>query len=262
MNILDQIIADKIIELKERKSLMPVSHLENTEYFNRTPNSLLKSLKTIEGPGIIAEFKRKSPSKGIINDNVKIDKITKGYVDAGVAGISVLTDTTYFGGSLYDLMIARRTNPTIPILRKDFIVDEYQILEAKAIGSDVILLIAACLSPLETLQLASFARSLALEVILEIHCEEELNHINDAITIVGVNNRNLKTMEVNIENSVSLFPKIDKRFIPISESGISHSTEVNTLFEVGYRGFLMGENFMRTADPAYSCKEFIDLFKK
>jgi indole-3-glycerol phosphate synthase len=207
--------------------------------------------------GIIAEFKRKSPSRGIIKENADPVKISKGYVQAGADGLSVLTDTKYFAGSREDLVRVREANQC-PILRKDFMIDEYQVLEARAWGADVILLIAAVLKHNEVRNLSALAHSLGLEVLLEIHEESELDVLNENIDIVGVNNRDLKRMVTDVNTSIDLSEKIPGDFLKISESGISDPGTIRSLKEHGYRGFLIGEYFMQQSDPANACKELID----
>ena len=256
MNILDKIIVDKRQEVLLKKSIIPISQLENSVLFNRKTISLSTKLKSSTS-GIIAEHKRRSPSKAEINYNFTVEEVAKGYEMAGVSGISILTDGKYFGGSLDDLLLAR-ASVNLPLLRKEFVVDEYQILEAKAFGADAILLIAAVLTRDEIKNLSQFAQTLNLEVLLEIHDEEELNKaIMPSLNCIGVNNRSLKTFEVDIENSVKLANKIPNEFIKISESGISSVSNVKQLQNYGYQGFLIGENFMKTTNAGLAAKEFI-----
>ncbi len=257
MNILDKIIATKKIEVANQKKVVSISELEKHPMFNRKCNSLKSSLLRKNSLGIIAEFKQKSPSKGEINYNVKVEQVTKDYVDAGASGLSILTDYEYFGGSLSNLTKARETNPNIPILRKDFMIDEYQIIEAKAFGTDVILLIAACLEKEQAKILAKKAKELGLDVLMEIHNEKELEIVNDFVDIVGVNNRNLKTFEVNVETSVNLSKLIPDRFVKISESGLAGAETIRYLRESGFKGFLIGESFMKTDNPGEACKKLI-----
>ena len=257
MNILDKIVAFKRKEVAQRKEAKPVAVLEQSPMFERSVNSLKQALLEKDASGIIAEFKRQSPSAGIINDKVSVDEVTHGYVQAGASGLSVLTDMEFFGGSSADLELARETNPKTPILRKDFIIDEYQLLEAKAMGADVILLIAECLDKEQVTQLSAFAKALGLDVLMEIHSAEQLEKLNPNIDIVGVNNRNLKTFKTSLEASFELAEQIPVEFVKISESGISNLQAIVALRSQGYRGFLIGENFMRTADPGESCAEFI-----
>jgi indole-3-glycerol phosphate synthase len=262
MNILDKIIAYKADEVKERKNLRPAKALERSEYFFRNPLSMKEFIQRKDKTGIIAEFKRKSPSKGVINSEASVEQTTKGYADAGASALSVLTDTISFGGSSEDLIIARKTND-LPIIRKDFTIDEYQIIEAKSIGADAILLIASVLTSEQLKALTAFAHSLHLEVLLEIHDEEELKKSLEAnADLIGVNNRNLKTFEVSIENSKRLAPLIPPSVVRVSESGLS---EVKTILELrtfGYEGFLMGENFMKHNHPDEAARKFMDDLRK
>ncbi len=256
MTILDKIIADKKLEVAERKQLISISDLEKTAAFGRKCLSLRHSLLQSKS-GIIAEFKRKSPSKGWIHADADVQKITSGYSYNGASGISILTDFPYFGGTPEDL-ISARANIACPVLRKDFMIDEYQLFEAKSYGADVVLLIAAALTKNECKNLAQKARELGLETLLEVHNAEELEHINEHITLVGVNNRNLKTFEVSTEISVELAQLIPNEFVKISESGISNVQTVRELQKTGYKGFLMGENFMKEENPAEALKKFIE----
>ncbi len=256
MNILDKIIKDKIKEIALKKEYIPVQILEQVPFFERQTISLVNRLKNSK-TGIIAEFKRRSPSKSIINITAIVEEVAIGYENAGVSGMSVLTDEIYFGGTTDDLVIARESC-NLPLLRKDFVIDEYQLLEAKAYGADVILLIAAVLTRDEIKQFSEFAKSIGLEVLLEVHNDEELQKaIMSNIDMLGVNNRNLKTFEVSLERSKILADKIPNDFIKVSESGISSIDAIKELQPYGYKGFLIGENFMKTDDPGKSAKEFI-----
>lgn len=256
MNILDKIIFDKKREVELKKSIIPVSQLESSVLFDSRTISLSKILRSSQ-TGIIAEHKRRSPSKSEINYNFTVEEVVKGYESAGVCGISVLTDGKYFGGSLDDLLLAR-ASVNVPLLRKEFIVDEYQILEAKAHGADLILLIAAVLTREEIKQLSEFAESLGLEVLLEVHNLEELRKsIMPSLNMIGVNNRNLKTFEVSLDFSKTLASEIPNEFVKVSESGISSIEAINELKPYGYKGFLIGENFMKTDNAGASAKEFI-----
>lgn len=256
MNILDKIITDKKREVELKKSIIPVSQLETSVLFNSRTYSLSKVLKN-SAVGIIAEHKRRSPSKAKINNNHNVEDVVLGYQNAGVSGISVLTDTKYFGGCLDDLLLAK-ASVNIPLLRKEFIIDEYQILEAKAHGADVILLIVAVLTQSEIKQLSQFAQSLGLEVLLEVHNLEELEcAIMPSLDMIGVNNRNLKTFEVSLDYSKQLASKIPDEFVKVSESGISSVEAVKELQQFGYQGFLMGEYFMKTNNPGLATQSFI-----
>ncbi len=261
MNTLEKIITHKKEEVSERRSLYPTRLLERSLYFETKPVSLTKYLKRSDKSGIIAEIKRHSPSKGYINKYVNVEKTSIGYMQAGASALSVLTDHTFFKGTSDDLMLARKFN-FCPILRKDFIIDEYQIIESKAIGADAILLIAAVLTKSEIKTLSNSAHSLGMEVILEIHEQEELLKINDDINIIGVNNRNLKTMEIDLEQSFKLSALIPPAVVKISESGIEDPATIIKLKEYGYNGFLIGSYFMKHARPEEACKEFITLINQ
>lgn len=261
MSILDQIIADKKVEVEQRKSLYPVKLLEQSTYFSGKAVSLKKYIRREDKVGIIAEFKRQSPSKGIINSSAKVEKTTIGYMQAGASGLSVLTDSKYFGGKNEDLITARSFN-FCPILRKDFIVDEYQIIEAKSIGADVILLIAAALTPEQVKSLGAFAQSLGLEVLLEVHNKEELeSSLNPHIDLLGVNNRNLSTFETSIQTSKDLAELIPNDFVKVSESGINDPAVVVDLMNHGFEGFLIGEYFMQKGSPEKACRDFVKQIK-
>ncbi|WP_194767117.1 indole-3-glycerol phosphate synthase TrpC [Tamlana sp. I1] len=256
MNILDKITLDKRKEVELRKSLIPTSQLEQSVLFERPTVSLSEKLRNSK-TGIIAEHKRRSPSKSVINHTLSVQDVAKGYEDAGVCGMSVLTDGKYFGGSLDDLLTAR-ASCNLPLLRKEFIIDEYQLLEAKAYGADVILLIAAILTRDEIKKYSEFAKSLNLDVLLEVHNEEELHKsIMPSLDMLGVNNRNLKTFDVSLNTSKSLSPLIPNDFVKVSESGISNIEAIKELQPYGYQGFLIGENFMKTDNPGASATEFI-----
>jgi len=261
MNILDKIIIDKRREVILKKSIIPVSQLEASVFFEKKTISLSQNLQH-SNTGIIAEHKRRSPSKAEINYGFTVEEVVKGYENAGACGISVLTDGKYFGGSLDDLLLAR-ASVNIPLLRKEFIVDEYQIIEAKAYGADLILLIAAVLTREEIKTLSEFAKSLGLEVLLEVHNLQELEKsIMPSLDMIGVNNRNLKTFEVNLDFSKQLANHIPNDFVKISESGISSVQAINELKPYGYKGFLIGENFMKTDDAGKAAKEFINKLDK
>lgn len=255
MNILEQIVEHKKKEVAQQKAVVSIQALEKGRFFERPTLSLCKSILSEKKTGIIAEYKRKSPSKGVINNSDSVEAVTKAYAAYGASGISVLTDYHFFGGSLDDLISARDNG--VPLLRKDFMIDEYQLVEARAYGADVILLIAACLSPQRVKELAQEAKKLQLEVLLELHDETELGHICDAVDLVGVNNRNLKTFEVNLEHSVRLAEKIDDKFIKVAESGINDVKSINYLKQYGFKGFLIGEYFMKQQSPMQAFKNFV-----
>lgn len=261
MDILEKIVKSKKQELHLKKSVVSVNSLENSELFQRKTVSMVRALKN-SASGIIAEHKRRSPSKAVINQNLSVSEIVKAYENAGVSGISVLTDGQYFGGSLDDLLLAR-ASVTTPLLRKEFIIDEYQLIEARSYGADTILLIAAILEREEIKNLSELAKSLEMEVLLEVHNREELNKsIMPTLDMIGVNNRNLKSFEVDLKTSYDLSKEIPSEFIKVSESGISSINAIKNLKTAGFEGFLIGENFMRTTNPGESALEFIkDLSK-
>ena len=257
MTILEKIIASKIEEVKILKKLYSYNEFEKRFFFNKKTKSLKRRLE-LSNHGIIAEHKRKSPSKSIINSDVKLDEVILGYDMANVCGISVLTDEKYFGGSINDLVKARKLTE-IPIIRKEFIIDEFQILEAKASGADVVLLIAACLNDNQIKNLSEFAKRLNLEVLVEIHNNQELEKcLLSSVDIIGVNNRNLKTFKVDIENSINLSKLIPENFLKISESGISSAKEISILREHGFKGFLIGETFMKEKNPGKEVLKMIN----
>lgn len=258
MTILEEITVHKRIEVDRQKNQVPFRKLEQSSYFERNALLMTESLADPSKSSIITEFKKKSPSRGMINEKAEPGIITKGYTHYGASGLSVLTDSNYFGGTNDDLIKAREENE-IPILRKDFTIDEYQIVEAKAIGADAILLIAACLTKKDILQFARMARSLGLQVIMEIHNINELDMVNDYIDIVGVNNRNLKTFDVDIHTSTELAKYIPAEFMKVSESGISKPENIKLLKDHGYNGFLIGENFMKEEDPVEAFREFLKM---
>lgn len=261
MNILDKIIADKHREVELKKQLITAAQLEKFPLFERQTTSLTSALKN-STTGIIAEHKRRSPSKDVINQNLNVHDVAKGYEDAGVCGMSVLTDAKYFGGSLEDLLLSRAVT-NMPLLRKEFIIDQYQILEAKAHGADVILLIAAVLTREKIKTFSTLAKELDMDVLLEVHNLEELEKsMMPSLDMLGVNNRNLKTFEVSTEVSKKLSAKIPDDFVKVSESGISSTTAIKDLQQYGYRGFLIGENFMKTSDPGGNAAQFIKKLNK
>lgn len=262
MNILNQIIEHKRKEVAEQKSLYPTKLLEQSIYFGSPTVSLKKYIQRSDKSGIIAEIKRKSPSRGMINNSVSVERTSIGYMQAGASALSVLTDREFFGGSNDDLTIARKFN-FCPILRKDFTVDEYQIIEAKSIGADAILLIAAVLSPVEIRQFAIQAKQMGLEVLLEVHSLEELKRsITDEIDLIGVNNRDLQSFNVSLDVSRDLAAHIPNSFVKVSESGIESPEAIVELKKFGYEGFLMGQNFMQHNRPEEAAKEFVRQLKR
>jgi len=261
MNILDTIIAEKHREVAARKAAYPHQELESRPLFSAERRSLRTALLQDNTSGVIAEFKRRSPSKGDISANANAVEITSGYETAGAAALSILTDAHFFGGSSEDLTTSRAA-VDIPILRKDFIIDEYQLVEARAIGADAVLLIAANLEKQQLRLLAECAKQLGLDVLMEVHSEEELDWWNPWVDAVGVNNRNLKSFEVSVQTSFRLFEKMPKESVCISESGIDDPELVFALKNIGFQGFLIGEFFMKAGDPAGKCREFIDAIRR
>jgi len=255
MTILDKIIARKKEEVAAAKAAVSIKDLEDSKYFELDCPSLKAFLQDPAKTGIIAEFKRQSPSKGIINDTALVPDVTRGYEAAGASGISILTDTDFFGGCYADLSLGR-DSVEIPILRKDFMIDTYQVYEAKSMGASAILLIAAVLTDARARELGSLATAMGMDVLMEVHNREELDLVNPYVDIVGVNNRDLKTFEVSLENSVKLASYMPADTVKISESGIYTVEDIRYLRSHGFQGFLIGENFMREADPGKACVEF------
>ncbi len=261
LNILDKIVLNKKTEVALAKDDTSIKELEASDLFGRQTYSFKEFLLDPARTGIIAEFKRRSPSKGIINDKAGVEAVTTAYSAAGASALSVLTDNDFFMGTKTDLYKARRAN-TIPILRKDFMIDEYQVIEAKSLGADIILLIAAILTPAEIEQLASLAKSLGLNVLLEVHNLEELQRsINPNLDAIGVNNRNLADFSVSVETSYKLAEHIPAEFLKISESAISDPQTIKGLKQAGFNGFLIGENFMKQGDPGLAMREFVAQLK-
>ncbi|MGK6350642.1 indole-3-glycerol phosphate synthase TrpC [Parapedobacter sp. DT-150] len=258
MTILDTIIARKHLEITQAKATVTIADLEKTPLYSRSCYSLRDSVLDKGKNGIIAEYKRASPSKGIINNHSPVAEVVAGYQEARVSAVSVLTDPDFFKGSLDDLLAARAALQ-IPLLRKEFIVDEYQIVEAKAHGADVILLIAAVLDPADLQALSECAQSLGMNVLLEVHDREELDRsLMDSVDAIGVNNRNLKDFTVSLDHSLELVEVIPDRFIKVSESGISDPATITSLRDAGFQAFLIGENFMKTADPTQAIRQFVE----
>ncbi len=258
MHILEKIVKHKLQEVDTRKHRTPLAQLRQSDYFSRATNSLLSILQENRAPAIIAEFKRKSPSKQAINLDANLIGVTEGYSDAGAAAISILTDEHFFGGSDSFLTQVRSELPTMPLLRKEFIIDEYQIYEAKAIGADIILLITEILTKEQVATLSQLARSLELEVLLELHSSEQIDKYHESVSYVGVNNRDLKTFSVDYERSKKLYDMLPAKVPKVAESGLSDPQVVAMLYEYGFNGFLMGEHFMRDNDPGAECARFIE----
>lgn len=256
MKMLDEIVANKRREVIENKELYPTKLLEQGLYFKTAPVSLAKYLKRKDKQGIIAEIKRKSPSKGVINSQISVEQLSIGYMQAGASALSILTDSKYFGGSKEDLSTARKFN-FCPILRKDFILDPYQITEAKSWGADAILLIARLLSVAEVKNLSNVANDLGLEVLLEVHNQHELDRYNDKITLIGVNNRDLDDLSISLDRSMALIELLPKTVVKIAESGIDSASDVIKLKHAGFDAVLMGERFMKHSRPDQACHSFI-----
>ena len=260
MHILDTIIQHKQQEVKRKSELFPIKLLEQSLYFESSTVSLKSYIQREDKSGIIAEFKKASPSKGMINAYANVEDISLGYMQAGASALSVLTDSHFFKGSNQDLSTARDFN-FCPILQKDFIISEYQIIEAKSIGADAILLIARILTKEQILRFSTLAQELGMEVLLEIHDKTELSKYTEQIELVGINNRNLDTFQVNFNHSIQVANHLPNHVVKIAESGISKPSEIHYLKQYGFQGFLIGELFMKTSNPAFSCKQFINQIK-
>lgn len=261
MTILETITRHKQTEVQQKRELYPIKFLERSMHFESPCISLRKYLLRSDKSGIIAEIKRRSPSKGVIHAHVDIERTSIGYMQAGASALSVLTDQAFFGGSLQDLGITRSFN-FCPILRKDFIVDEYQVLESKSAGADVILLLANVLSRQQVVQFTQLAHSLGMEVLLEIHSASEIGYCSDNIDVTGINNRNLDTFEVSLQHSYELAGQLPGSAIRISESGIRTPEDLLMLREAGFHGCLIGELFMKHTHPEKACLAFIEQVNK
>ncbi len=257
MNILDTIVEHKRVEVLKRKQKRPITNLETFPFYGRKSNVVDRGILN-ERPGIIAEFKRKSPSRGEINMNADPVQVAGAYQQAGVSAMSILTDRDFFGGSFTDLQRVRESYPGLVLLRKDFIIEAYQLHEARAYGADMVLLIAAILEKSEVAELALEAESLGLGVLFEVHSEEELEKFHPSIGFVGVNNRDLKTFQVDTERSMALVGRMPGGIIPVSESGLGNAREIRRLWKAGFRLFLMGESFMKEEDPGRACGKFME----
>jgi indole-3-glycerol phosphate synthase len=256
MNFLNKIAEAKREEISKRKSFTPVQRLEQSVHFDSPCVSLSKYIRRHDKVGVIAEIKRRSPSKGTINENISVEKLSIGYMQAGASALSVLTEEKHFGGSDQDLLTARKYN-FCPILRKDFILDEYQIVESKALGADAILLIGELLTAKQIAEFASLATSLSLEVLLEIHSRNALPDSLENIAAIGVNHRNLETFEIDLEVGLEIIPDLPGDVVRIAESGINDLETALKLRSAGFDGFLIGEQFMRHANPELACADFV-----
>lgn len=259
-DMLDEIISYKKIEVADKKQLIPIKQLERIIEQDPKEHHSLKEALQCSDSGIISEFKRKSPSKGWINQEADAVSITTGYEKNGATALSVLTDSKFFGGILNDLREVRKS-VSIPIMRKEFIIDEYQIYEASSVGADAILLIAACITKDESRHFTKLAHSLKMDVLLELHDEKEIDYISDSNLLIGINNRNLGTFVTDVEKSFKMINLLPREAVLVSESGISSPQLVKDLREAGYKGFLIGENFMKTANPGDSLGTFISQIK-
>ena len=258
MSILDKITAVKRLEVDGKRSLGVYERYKRIagQSVRNRDISMSDNLRKSEY-GIIAEFKRRSPSKGTINESADVAEVVSGYFKNGASACSVLTDTPFFGGSLSDLAIARNVAPGHPILRKEFIISEEQIYEASVFGANAILLIASILSPEQVDRFAALAHSLSMEVLLEIHDKSEINHYVEGIEMIGVNNRNLATFSTDISNSTELLPFLPDEPVKVAESGITTYDDLLNLREAGFGAFLIGERFMKNSSPADALKLFL-----
>lgn len=259
-DILEEIVATKRLEVERQKAVFSSFDLYRQAEMAIELRPHCNPMSTIlrnSATGIIAEFKRRSPSKGWIKEDGRPELIPHSYAQNGAAALSILTDEPYFGGRMDFIQTARPLVPWTPILRKDFIIDEYQLFQARIIGADAVLLIAADLTVNECKMLARTAHELGLQTLLEIHTEAELDYVGHNIDMVGVNNRNLGTFHTDVENSYRLAAQLPKDFVLVSESGISDPKTVRELREAGFRGFLIGETFMKTENPGRALYDFI-----
>lgn len=259
-DILEEIVAYKRMEVEEQKKRRAIDEICRLLEKKTLEARSLKSALENSDSGIIAEFKRRSPSKGWIYEFADVKQVAQHYEANGAAALSVLSDEHFFGGTAHDVETALSATH-IPVLRKEFIVDEYQVYETKLLGANAILLIAAAISKEECRRFTKIAEELQLEVLLELHDEKETEYITSH-SLIGINNRNLGTFATHVEKSFQMARVLPKEALWISESGISSPTMVSTLREAGYRGFLIGENFMKTADPGASLGVFLSELKE
>ena len=256
-DILQEIVATKRAEVDRRKRETDLQALYRQAETPRTTRHSLREALRSSSTGIISEFKRRSPSKGWINRDADVQSVVRAYQQAGATALSVLTDTPYFGGTDDDLRAARQAC-SLPILRKDFMIDEFQLVESRALGADAVLLIAAALTREQCRRFAEIAHQLELEVLLEIHDQSELDYYSEYVDVLGINNRNLGSFHTDVANSFRLIEQMPQEATPISESGISNPDTVKELRAIGFKGFLIGENFMKTDAPGDSLKSFIN----
>lgn len=256
-DILQEIVATKRAEIDRRKRETDFQALYRQAETPRTTRHSLREALRSSSTGIISEFKRRSPSKGWINRDADVQSVVRAYQQAGATALSILTDTPYFGGTDDDLRSARQAC-SLPILRKDFTIDEFQLVESRVLGADAVLLIAAALTREQCRRFAEIAHQLELEVLLEIHDQSELDYYSEYVDVLGVNNRNLGSFHTDVANSFRLIEQMPQEATPISESGISNPDTVKELRAIGFKGFLIGENFMKTEAPGDSLKSFIN----
>ncbi|HDR88135.1 MAG TPA: indole-3-glycerol phosphate synthase TrpC [Bacteroidetes bacterium] len=262
MNILTRIVRNKLREVYEQKELVPIRLLETSPFFNTHLLSMKEHLTSAESHGIIAEFKRRSPSQGEIHRHADPYKITTGYVWAGASALSVLTDREFFGAEPGDFQVAKKSNPC-PVLRKDFIIDEYQLYESRAMGADAILLIARVLSPGQVNSLTRTAQHLGMEILLEVHSKEKIRKYSSApVDMIGINNRNLGNFKVDIGQCMELGTLLPPGPVRIAESGLDSAEKIKMLRSAGFQGFLIGSYFMNSSDPAGKCRELIKLLSE
>lgn len=263
MDILNEIVEHKKVELEQYLRFLPESRLfalvEGMMADDAKAGRKIPSMRqsVMNGSGIIAEFKRKSPSKGWIHREASPDQVTPAYQAGGASALSILTDRDYFGGYDEFIQIARKSGVTLPILYKNFVIDPYQLLLARHCGASAVLLIAACLSKELCANLLKMAHQLGLEVLLEMHDEEDIEYAELGPDLYGINNRNLGTFITDVDNSFRLAEKLPKDVCKVSESGIGKPDTVKALRQAGFNGFLIGETFMKEPDPGLALKNFI-----
>lgn len=257
-DILEEIVAWKRMELRTLKERLPEREIhKRVEAMMDTPVPSMRQALEESGTGIIAEFKRKSPSKGWIHEQAKVEEVATDYQRNGASAVSILTDQKYFGGCDEFVSKARKAGLTLPVLYKNFVVDEYQLFQARLCGASAALLIAAALGKDEYRRLNDTAHELGLETLLEMHSEEETDYADHEPDICGVNNRNLGTFVTDVKNSFRLAPQLPEKAVRVSESGIADAATIKELRKAGYRGFLIGESFMKTDKPGETLNNFI-----
>ena len=261
MKILGKIVDAKRAEVAKVKTNVPVSSLEKSEYFRSPARSLQKSLLSREGFGILAEFKKKSPSKGLINAGALPENVCPAYFEAGASAVSVLTNREFFGGSNEDFLKARKACKGV-LLRKEFIIDEYQVIESKSLGADAILLIADILTKRELTGLSTLASSLGMEVLFEIHDEKGIEKLPAEAKLTGINSRNLDNFSIDMDIPARIIRLLPETSVKIAESGIHSPEKLMEFRKLGFSGFLIGEMFMKENDPGDSCRRFTQALKQ